>query len=49
MKKRHDTLKEYLINAIDGAGSSMWMEDLEDISGHEWAQVLREIADEIED
>ncbi len=42
-------LKEYILNAIDGSSSSMWLENLEDISGYEWAQVLREVADEIED
>ncbi len=42
---RHERAKEYIQNMIDGSWSELSFE----MSGTEWAQVLRDIANEIED
>lgn len=44
-KTRYERAKEYINNMIDGSWSELCFE----MSGTEWAQVLRDIADEIED
>lgn len=44
-KVRYKRAKEYINNMIDGAWSELYFE----ISGTEWAQILRDIANEIED
>lgn len=42
---RYERAKEYIQNMIDGS----WGELSFEMSGTEWAQVLRDIANEIED
>ena len=42
---RYERAKEYIQNIIDGSWSELFFE----MSGTEWAQVLRDIANEIED
>ena len=45
IKARYERAKEYINNMIDGSWSALCFE----MSGTEWAYVLRNIADEIED
>ena len=42
---RYECAKQYIQNMIDGSWSALSFE----MSGTEWAQILRDIADEIED
>lgn len=44
-KIRYERAKEYINNMIDGAWSELHFE----MSGTEWAQILMDIANEIED
>ena len=44
-KIRYERAKEYINNMINGAWSELRFE----MSGTEWAQILRDIAKEIED